>query len=250
MSYFSLENKIALVTGATRGLGRAIAIRLAHHGAHVIGTATSEQGSERITEMFQERGLTGMGLVMDVTNPDSIQSGLEVIESKWRMPDILVNNAGITRDTLLLRMKLEDWDAVIATNLSATFHTTRACLKAMVKLRWGRIINISSAVALAGNPGQCNYAAAKAGMIGFSKSLAKEVASRNITVNCVAPGYIETDMTKELPQEYKTQVLATIPQQRMGSPEDIAAAVVFLASNDAGYITGETINVNGGLFMH
>lgn len=229
-----LEGKVALVTGASRGIGRAIAVALAAAGAEVIGTATTEEGARAIN-----------GKVLNVGDPQSI----EKLFSEIKAPDILVNNAAITRDNLLLRMKEEEWDAVISTDLSAVFRVCKIAVKHMLKARWGRIINLSSVVGLSGNPGQCNYSAAKAGLLGFTRSLAQEIASRNVTVNAIAPGFIDTDMTKELSEEQRKLLLDKIPCQRLGSPEDIAAAVVFLASPQAGYITGETINVNGGMYM-
>jgi 3-oxoacyl-[acyl-carrier protein] reductase len=243
------ENKIALVTGATRGIGKSIALALAKQGAMVIGTATTEAGAETIRAYWQAAGFSGTGLVLDVTNADSIKQVLDNILEQFGAPQILVNNAGITRDNLLMRMKDQEWDDVINTNLSAVFHLTKACIRAMVKARWGRIISISSVVGSMGSPGQANYAAAKAGLIGFNRSLAQEIASRGITANIVAPGYISTDMTDALTEEQKSQILSRIPMQSIGQPEDVANAVAFLASDAAAYITGETLHVNGGMFM-
>lgn len=242
-----LNGEVALVTGASRGIGAAIAARLATDGARVIGTATTREGAEKITQMLGERG--GRGLALDVDNQDSIDAVLADIESHEGAVTILCNNAGITRDTLLLRMKPEDWDAVMRTNLASVFRLSKAVLRGMMKARKGRIISIASVVGLTGNPGQANYAAAKAGMIGFSKSLAREVGSRGITVNVVAPGFIDTDMTRSLAEAQRTALTTQIPLSRLGQPSDIAAAVAFLASPDASYITGETLNVNGGMYM-
>ena len=244
-----LEKEVALVTGASRGIGNAIAVALAKAGARVVGTSTSEEGADQLTKLFTSNGYNGRGLVLDVSNPTSIEALLTQLEGTEGLPTILVNNAAVTRDTLLLRMKAEDWEQVIATNLTSVFRLSKACLKRMMKERRGRIVNITSVVGLTGNAGQANYAAAKAGVIGFTKSLAKEVASRGITVNAVAPGFIDTDMTRALTAEQRNALLAQIPLERLGSPEDVAAAVVFLASPQAAYITGETIHVNGGMFM-
>ena len=241
-----LQNDIALVTGASRGIGQAIARALSGAGARVIGTATSQSGADSITSWL---GNNGRGAVLDVGNAASIDGLLGDLEARNEMPTILVNNAAITRDTLLLRMKPEDWDAVIATNLTSVFRLSKGCLKRMMKERRGRIVSLTSIVGLTGNPGQANYAAAKAGILGFSKSLAKEIASRGITVNAVAPGYIDTDMTRVLPEEVKAKILNAVPLGRMGTADDIAAAVKFLASEDASYITGHVLSVNGGLYM-
>ncbi len=244
-----LAHKIALVTGASRGIGKAIALELGKHGATVVGTATSEPGSAHISQYLGEAQLPGMGLVMDVNNIEHINNGIETIQKSLGDIAILVNNAGITRDNLLARMKEDEWDSVVQTNLKSVFCLSRSVLRAMMKARSGRIINISSIVGATGNPGQTNYAAAKAGMIGFSKSLAKEIGSRNITVNCVAPGFIDTDMTRSLSPDQQQSLIQHIPLGRLGRPEDIAAAVVFLASPAADYITGTTLHVNGGMFM-
>ena len=245
----SLEGKIALVTGATRGIGKAIARALAEQGATVVGTATSADGAESISAEFKANGLDGYGIVMNVADPDSVSAGLKQIADKAGAPLILVNNAGITRDNLLMRMKDEDWSAVVETNMSSVFRTSKAVLRGMAKARWGRIINISSVVAGMGNPGQANYCAAKAGIEGFTRSLAKEMSNRGITANCVAPGFIDTDMTRKLDDKQREAMLEVIPAGRLGNPEEVAAVVAFLASEAAGYVTGETIHVNGGMFM-
>lgn len=242
----AFNGRIAFVTGATRGIGLAIAERLADAGAFVIGTATSETGAASISEKL---GARGRGIVLDVTNAEAAVAAVNAVVSEFGRIDILVNNAGITRDQLAMRITDAAWDAVIATNLTAAFRLSRTVLRPMMKARFGRIINITSVVGAMGNAGQANYAAAKAGLIGMSKSIAREVASRNITVNCVAPGFIDTDMTKGLPEEHKKALLAQIPAQRLGQTDDIAAAVAFLASEPAGYITGTVLHVNGGMFM-
>jgi 3-oxoacyl-[acyl-carrier protein] reductase len=247
VSHAELGGQTALVTGATRGIGRAIAEVLAAAGARVVGTATSEAGVAQIDAALGAKG--GRGAVLDVANPQSREALLKSLEERGEMPDILVNNAGITRDTLLLRMKDDDWDAVIETNLSSNFRLTKACVRRMMKERRGRIINITSVVGLMGNAGQANYAAAKAGVIGFTKALAREVASRHITVNAVAPGFIDTDMTRVLAEEQRQGLLTQIPAGRLGTPEDIARAVLFLALPTSGYITGQTLSVNGGMLM-
>jgi 3-oxoacyl-[acyl-carrier protein] reductase len=244
-----LEGEIALVTGATRGIGRAIALALGAAGATVIGTATSPDGAQRIGVALSEVGVKGEGLVLNVTDQEAIDATLAHIGTAHGAPSILVNNAGITRDNLLMRMKDAEWDAIMDTNLTSVYRLSKACLRAMTKARKGRIINITSVVAASGNAGQTNYAAAKAGMIGFSKSLAREVGSRGITVNCVAPGMIDTDMTRALNETQRAPLLATIPLGRLGQPEEIAATVVFLASPGGAYISGETIQVNGGMYM-
>ena len=241
-----LQNDIALVTGASRGIGQAIARALAAAGARVIGTATSAAGAEGISSWL---GNNGRGAVLDVGNAASIDALLGDLEARNEMPTILVNNAAITRDALLLRMKPEDWDAVIATNLTSVFRLSKGCLKRMMKERRGRIISLTSIVGLTGNAGQANYAAAKAGILGFTKSLAKEIASRGITVNAVAPGFIDTDMTRALNDEQRTALTAQVPMARLGTVEDIAAAVQFLCGRGASYITGETLHVNGGMYM-
>lgn len=242
-----MDKKTILVTGASRGIGRAIAEALVNDGFYVFGTATSAAGAESINDYLGE---SGQGLVLDVADPKSIQAAMERIdESTGSALYLLVNNAGITRDNLLMRMKDEDWDDIIATNLTSVYRMSKAVLRGMMKAKCGRIINVSSIVGVTGNPGQTNYAAAKAGMIGFSKSLAKEVGSRNITVNTVAPGFIDTDMTRKLSDEQKKHLLTSIALGRLGQPEEVAAVVSFLASEHAAYITGETIHVNGGMFM-
>jgi 3-oxoacyl-[acyl-carrier protein] reductase len=243
------DNDVVLVTGGSRGIGRAIAVGLAAAGARVIGTATSEAGAAELTATFTANGLNGRGAVLDVSSDASIDALLADLEATDSMPSILVNNAAITRDGLLLRMKPEDWNQVINTNLTAVFRLSKAVLRPMMKRRHGRIINITSIVGITGNPGQVNYSAAKAGVLGFTKSLAQEVASRGITVNAVAPGFIDTDMTKALTAEQRTALAARIPMERLGSAADVASAVLFLASPQAGYITGETLHVNGGLYM-
>lgn len=242
-----LNGQVALVTGASRGIGAAIAARLGAEGARVIGTATTAEGAARISAALAARG--GRGAVLDVANPSSIDALIADIETLEGPIGILCNNAGITRDTLLLRMKPEDWDAVIQTDLASVYRLSKAVLRGMMKARRGRIISIASVVGLMGNAGQCNYAAAKAGMIGFSKSLAREVGSRAITVNVVAPGFIDTDMTRALGEEQRGALTTQIPLGRLGEPADIAAAVAFLASAEASYITGETLHVNGGMYM-
>lgn len=244
-----LNHQVALVTGATRGIGAAIAKDLGNNGAVVVGTATSEGGAETITNMLKEAGITGRGAVLNVTDADSVTTLLADMKKDMGMPSVLVNNAGITRDNLLMRMKEEDWDAIMDTNLKSVFRLSKACLRDMMKARHGRIINIASVVGVTGNAGQCNYAAAKAGILGFTKSLAQEIAARNITVNAVAPGFIDTDMTRDLPEEQKTALTNQIPMSRLGAPQDIADAVTFLASDKASYITGITMHVNGGMYM-
>lgn len=242
-----LNGEIALVTGASRGIGAAIAQRLAADGARVIGTATTPEGAARITENLSKQG--GRGAVLDVASQESIDALLADVESQEGAVGILCNNAGITRDSLLLRMKQDDWDAVLQTNLASVFRLSKAVLRGMMKARKGRIISITSVVGLMGNPGQANYAAAKAGIIGFTKSLAREVGSRAITVNSIAPGFIDTDMTRALSEEQRAALNAQIPLGRLGQPADIAAAVAFLCSPDGAYITGETLHVNGGMYM-
>jgi 3-oxoacyl-[acyl-carrier protein] reductase len=241
-----MTKQIALVTGASRGIGRAIAERLAEDGFFVLGTATSENGAAAISAYLGENG---KGLMLDVSNSESIESVMKTISDEFGTPHVLVNNAGITRDNLLMRMKDDEWDDIISTNLTSVFRMSKAVLRGMMKAKTGRIINISSVVGSTGNAGQANYAAAKAGMIGFTKSMAKEVGSRNITVNTVAPGFIDTDMTKELSDDIKNNLLSAIPLARLGDAKEIAHAVSFLASNGAAYITGETLHVNGGMFM-
>jgi len=244
-----LGNDVALVTGASRGIGREIALALAKAGARVIGTATTAEGAAAFTAALTSHGYNGRGAALDVSEAASIAALLNELDAVGEMPTILVNNAAITRDTLLLRMKPEDWDAVITTNLTSVFRLSKACLRRMMQERRGRIINLTSVVAVTGNPGQANYAAAKAGILGFTKSLAREVASRGITVNAVAPGFIDTDMTRSLGEQQRAALLTQIPMGRLGQAADVAAAVLFLASPQAGYITGETLHVNGGMYM-
>jgi 3-oxoacyl-[acyl-carrier protein] reductase len=244
-----LENDIALVTGASRNIGKAIAMALAGAGAKVIGTSTTAEGAAALTQEFASHGYNGRGAVLDVGNATSIDALIAALDAAGEMPTILVNNAGITRDTLLLRMKAEDWDHVIATNLTSVFRLSKACLKRMMKERRGRIVNLTSIVGVTGNAGQANYAAAKAGMLGFTKSLAKEIASRGITVNAIAPGFIDTDMTKALSEEQRARLQSQIPMGRLGTAADIASAALFLVSPAAAYITGETLHVNGGMYM-
>ena len=246
----SLDNEIAWVTGASRGIGKAVALSLGQQGAVVVGTATSEAGVENISSYLAEAGVKGRGIALNVTDPASIDACLKNISEQFGTPTILVNNAGITQDNLLMRMSDEQWQAVIDTNLTSIFRLSKAVVRGMMKARSGRIINIASVVGASGNAGQANYAAAKAGIFGFSKSLAREVAARGITVNSVAPGFIDTDMTKGLPEDHKAGLLAQIPANRLGQPEEIAAAVAFLASPAAAYITGSTIHVNGGMYMN
>jgi 3-oxoacyl-[acyl-carrier protein] reductase len=244
-----LTGEVALVTGASRGIGQAIAHTLANAGARVIGTATSDAGAAAITQKFQDAGYNGRGLLLNVGDPASVEAALKDIESNEGAPGILVNNAGITRDNLLMRMKNEEWDEIMNVNLGSVFRLSKGVLRGMMKARKGRIITIASVVGVMGNAGQANYAAAKAGIIGFSKSLAREVGSRNITVNVVAPGFIATDMTAQLGDEQRARLIEQVPVGRLGSVADIAQAVLFLASPHASYITGETLHVNGGMYM-
>jgi 3-oxoacyl-[acyl-carrier protein] reductase len=246
---FRISGQLALVTGASRGIGRTILFSLAAAGARVVGTATTAEGAAGITAALAEAGLEGRGLVLDVASAESVEAAVADIESNEGAVGILVNNAGITRDQLLLRMKPAEWDAVVSTNLSSVFRLSKAVLRGMMKARTGRIISIASVVGLTGNPGQANYAAAKAGIIGFTKSLAREIASRNITCNVVAPGFIETDMTRALPEAQRAALLQQIPLGRLGATDDIANAVLYLASPAAAYVTGETLSVNGGMYM-
>jgi 3-oxoacyl-[acyl-carrier protein] reductase len=244
-----LQDQVVLVTGASRGIGQAIALKLGKQGASVVGTATTEGGTERISHYLNQAGIKGVGMLLDVTKATQIESLLAAIPVKFGEITILVNNAGITRDSLLVRMKDEDWDDIMETDLKSVFRLSRGVLRAMMKARSGRIINISSVVGAIGNPGQANYAAAKAGIFGFSKSLAREVGSRNITVNCIAPGFIETDMTRTLTEKQQQDLIQHVPLGRLGRPEEVASAVAFLASSAAGYITGTTLHVNGGMHM-
>jgi 3-oxoacyl-[acyl-carrier protein] reductase len=245
----SIGGKIAVVTGASRGIGRAIALELGRREAVVLGTATTDAGAAKISEALNDAGIKGRGYCLDVSSETSIDAFCKQVQDDFGTVEILVNNAGITRDNLMLRMKEDEWNAVINTNLTSVFRMTRALMRGMTKARWGRIINISSVVGSSGNAGQANYAAAKAGLQGFSRALAMEIGSRSITVNCVAPGFIDTDMTRELGAEQTQALLAKIPLGRYGQPEEIAAVVGFLASQEAGYITGETIHANGGMYM-
>ncbi|MCG6871097.1 MAG: 3-oxoacyl-ACP reductase FabG [Gammaproteobacteria bacterium] len=245
-----LAGEIALVTGATRGIGRAIAGELAAWGAHVVGTATSETGAERISEWLRAENLAGEGRVLDVTDPNSVNALIAALSEHPGAPTILVNNAGITRDNLLMRMKEKEWSDVIETNLTAIYRMTKACIRPMSKARHGRIINITSVVGVVGNAGQANYAAAKAGVIGLTKSLAKEFATRNVLVNAVAPGFIDTDMTRTLTEEQTRELMRDIPLDKLGQPRDVACAVAYLASPLANYVTGTTLHVNGGMHLN
>ena len=245
----TLQGEIALVSGASRGIGQAIAGELGRRGATVIGTATTEAGAEAITVDLREQGITGRGLCLDVTDPASVDATIKAVTNEFGAPSILVNNAGITRDNLLLRMKEEEWAAILNTNLSSVYRLSKAVLRGMMKAQRGRIVSITSVIGATGNAGQANYAAAKAGIIGFTKSLAREVGSRNITVNAVAPGFIDTDMTRSLPDAQRAALVGTIPLQRLGAAQDIANAVAFLVSAEAAYVTGETLHVNGGMYM-
>lgn len=245
-----LKGQVALVTGATRGIGRAIALELGAQGATVIGTATSEIGAAEIGKTLEGAGIAGMGAVLNVTDAAACEALVGEIEKKFGAVSVLVNNAGITKDNLAMRMKDDEWDAVIDTNLKAVFRLSRLVMRPMMKARFGRIVNITSVVGSSGNPGQANYCAAKAGVAGMTRSLAQELGSRNITVNCVAPGLIDTDMTKGLPEEQKQAMLKAIPANRLGQPEDVAHAVAFLAGDKAGFITGVTLHVNGGMYMN
>lgn len=245
----TIENKVAIVTGASRGIGAAIADALGAAGAIVIGTATTDKGADAISARFSEKNIQGTGKAMNVTEEGSVEALLEFVQKEFGAPVILVNNAGITRDNLLMRMSDDEWSAVINTNLNAVFKLSKACLRGMMKARWGRIVNISSVVGSMGNAGQTNYAATKAGVAGFARALAKEVGSRGITVNTVAPGFIDTDMTRELNDAQKEVMLQQIPLARLGQPEEIAGVVEFLVSDAAGYVSGETIHVNGGMYM-
>ena len=245
----NLNEKVALVTGATRGIGAAIAEALGKAGATVIGTATSEAGAATIRQRLAESGVNGTGMVLNVTDAESVASVIKAITEQFAAPTILVNNAGITKDNILMRMKDDEWMDVLDTNLTSVFRLAKGCVRPMTKARWGRIINISSVVGAMGNAGQSNYSASKAGVGGFTRALAKELGSRNITVNTVAPGFIDTDMTKDLPEASKEAMLTQIPLARLGAPEEIASVVCFLAGEAAGYITGETIHVNGGMYM-
>jgi len=243
------EGKVVFVSGASRGIGCAIAQEFAKQGAIVLGSATTEQGAKRITALISEMGAKGRGVCLNLRDKPAISQVINTVSDEYGSPDILVNNAAVTHDNLFMRMKEEEWQQVLDTNLTGLFHLTQACIKPMVKKRWGRVISITSIVGVTGNPGQANYCAAKAGVIGFTKSLAQELASRNITFNCVAPGFIDTDMTRSLNEKQQEAILSQIPMQRMGSADDIAKAVNFLASDAASYITGQTLHVNGGMCM-
>lgn len=243
------DNKVALVTGASRGIGRAIAEKLAADGFTVVGTATSDSGAERITEYLKAAGNDGCGMTLNVSDDDSVTTVIKAIAEQFAAPLVLVNNAGITRDNILMRMKTDEWSDVIDTNLNALYRVSKACLRGMTKARWGRIVNITSVVGSMGNIGQSNYAATKAGAEGFSRALARELGSRAVTVNAVAPGFIDTDMTRELSDDQRNLMLGQIPLGRLGAPDEIAATVAFLCSDAAGYITGETIHINGGMYM-
>lgn len=246
---FDLSNKVCLVTGATRGIGKSIAAQLGAQGATVIGTATSQNGADSISADLSAAGIAGTGVVLNVTDLASVEAVVKQVSDEYGAIGVLVNNAGITRDNLMMRMKEEEWDDIMSTNLKSVYRLSKAVLRGMMKARTGRIINITSVVGVSGNAGQANYAAAKAGVIGFSKSLAQEIASRGITVNAVAPGFINTDMTKALNEDQVAKMTANIPAQRLGEPEDIASTVVFLASDESAYITGSTLHVNGGMYM-
>lgn len=245
----SLTGKVAIVTGASRGIGQAIAQALGEAGAIVAGTATSEAGAQKITDALKANNINGVGFVLDVCEPDSVKALMSAVTEQLGAPTILVNNAGITADNIFLRMKPDQWDSVIDTNLNSVYRMTKACMKPMVKARWGRIINITSIVGTAGNAGQANYCAAKAGLVGFSKAIAQEMAAYGITTNCVSPGFIDTDMTRALTDEQREMINAQIPMKRVGDPADIANAVTFLAGDGAAYITGQTLHVNGGMCM-
>ena len=241
--------RVALVTGASRGIGKAIALALADKGFTVVGTATTDAGASSISEYLKAAANGGKGMAVDVASDESVAKLMQAVEAEFGAPSVLVNNAGITRDNLFLRMKDEEWHSVIETNLNSLFRLCKACVKSMTRARWGRIINISSVVGSSGNPGQANYAASKAGIEGFTRALAKEIGSRAITVNAIAPGFIETDMTRDLPEQQAQALLSQIPLGRLGQADEIASAVAFLASDDAAYITGETLHINGGMYM-
>jgi 3-oxoacyl-[acyl-carrier protein] reductase len=245
----SLSGKVALVTGASRGIGRSIALTLGAAGATVIGTATTDNGAQSISAYLSEAGIEGSGFALNVTDAEQVTSVIKAITEQFGAPLIVVNNAGITRDNIMMRMKEDEWNSVIDTNLNSVYRVVKACLRGMTKARWGRIINISSVVGTMGNAGQANYAATKAGVEGFSRSMARELGSRSVTVNTVAPGFIDTDMTSGLPDQQKEALLTQIPLARLGQPDEIAAVVGFLAGESGGYITGETIHVNGGMYM-
>lgn len=245
----SFDDKVAFITGASRGIGKATAVALGQRGVTVVGTATSESGAEKISDYLKVEGIKGLGYVLNVCDPEAVQATYAKISEEFAVPLILVNNAAVTEDNLFLRMKPEQWDKVIRTNLDGVFYTTKAVMRAMLKARWGRVINITSVVAIMGNPGQANYCASKAGVIGFTKSIAQEMAMKGITANAVAPGFIDTDMTRQLNDTQRQAINEKIPMGKIGQPEDIANTVAFLASDEAAYITGQTLNVNGGMCM-
>lgn len=247
--YENIKDRVCLVTGASRGIGQAVALALARHGGMVYGTATTREGAEKISGMLSSEGLSGQGRVLDVRDPGNIVAVIDSISKESSAPVILVNNAGITRDNLLVRMKDEEWDDLIEVNLTAMFRVAKAALRGMMKARFGRIVNISSVIGAVGNPGQANYAAAKAGIIGFTKALAKEAAPRGITVNAIAPGFIATDMTRVLTEQQSSDILTHVPLKRLGEPEDIAHAALFLIAETGDYITGQTLHINGGMYM-
>lgn len=244
-----MTQRVALVTGASRGIGRAIAEQLGRQGLTVVGTATTESGADKISAHLADAGINGTGMALNVTSAESVETVIAAVNERFGAPLVLVNNAGITRDNILMRMKDDEWQDVIDTNLNSIYRVTKACLRGMTKARWGRVVNITSVVGSMGNAGQSNYAATKAGMAGFARALARELGSRNVTVNCVAPGFIDTDMTRELPESQREALLTQIPLGRLGQAEEIAAVVGFLAGEAGGYITGETIHVNGGMYM-
>ena len=250
MTHGQLQNKITLVTGASRGIGQGIALSLGRQGATIIGTATTQEGADQITAILQKENISGKGMILNVTSQESVDALIQGIREQFGPVNILVNNAAITKDNLFLRMKDDEWFQVMDTNLNSIYRLSKACLRDMLKARWGRIITIGSVVGSTGNPGQANYSAAKAGVVGFSKSLALEVGSRDITVNTVAPGFIETDMTNALTDEQRNTIFQRIPMQKLGTVEDIGSAVIFLASDGGGYITGQTLHVNGGMYMN
>jgi 3-oxoacyl-[acyl-carrier protein] reductase len=250
MTHGQLQNKITLVTGASRGIGQGIALSLGRQGAIIIGTATTQEGADQITAILQKENIPGKGMILNVTSQESVDALIQGIREQFGPVNILVNNAAITKDNLFLRMKDDEWFQVMDTNLNSIYRLSKACLRDMLKARWGRIITIGSVVGSTGNPGQANYSATKAGVVGFSKSLALEVGSRDITVNTVAPGFIETDMTNALTEEQRKTIFQRIPMQKLGTVEDIGSAVIFLASSGGGYITGQTLHVNGGMYMN
>ena len=249
MTHHLLKDKVVLVTGASRGIGQGVALALGREGAVIVGTATTQEGADKITDFFEKHQVQGCGMVLNVTSTESVEQTLNAVKERFGAISVLVNNAAVTQDNLLMRMKEEEWLKVIETNLNSIYRLSKACIRDMLKARWGRIINIGSVVGSTGNPGQANYCAAKAGVVGFSKSLALEVGSRNITINTVAPGFVATDMTNALTDEQRDSIFQRIPMQRLGTVEDIAGAVLFLASDMAAYMTGQTLHVNGGMYM-